>query len=152
MAMGLAYRLLGDDSELEDVVQEAHFVVFSKLDRLRDPQAFASWLAGTVVRRVSQLLRKRKLLVRLGLRSPSVMDPDLAISPVTPPEVVAELNSVYAVVDTLSTHTRLALLLRRVEGYSLPEIATLLDCSLSTVKRRIAEAERVLEAAGKVAT
>jgi len=150
MAMGLAYRLLGNDSDVEDVVQEAHFVVFSRLDRLRDPQAFASWLAGTVVRRVSGLLRKRRLLVRLGLQSPTVIDPDLAISTAAPPEVVADLRRVYAVVDTLSTQTRLALLLRRVDGYSLPEIASMLDCSLSTVKRRIAEAERALQAAGQV--
>jgi RNA polymerase sigma-70 factor (ECF subfamily) len=144
LALGLAYRLLGSDADLEDVVQEAQFLAFSRLDRLRDPQAFASWLAGTVVRRVQQLLRHRRMLVRLGLRAASPVDPDLAISPNTPPEVAAELACIYAVVDSLSTQARLALLLRRVDGYSLTEIAAMLECSLSTVKRRLAEAERAL--------
>jgi RNA polymerase sigma-70 factor, ECF subfamily len=144
LAMGLAYRLLGSDADLEDVVQEAQFLAFSRLDRLREPQAFASWLAGTVVRRVQQLLRHRRLLVRLGLRSGVPVDPDLAIAANTPPEVAAELARIYAVVDSLSTQARLALLLRRVDGYSLAEIAAMLECSLSTVKRRLGEAERAL--------
>jgi RNA polymerase sigma-70 factor, ECF subfamily len=146
LAMGLAYRLLGSDADLEDVVQEAYFHALSKLDRLEDPQAFASWLAAIVVRRVQQLLRHRRLLGRLGLRHPVPVDPDLSLSPSTPPEVVAELGRIYAVVDRLSTQARLVLLLRRVDGYSLPEIATMLDCSLSTVKRRMLEAERHLGA------
>ena len=147
MAMGLAYRLLGNDSDVEDVVQEAYFLVFTRLERLHEPQAFAAWLAGTVVRRVHQLLRHRRMLARLGLRAPTHADPDLAISPSTPPEVAAELKRIYAVVDTLSTQARLALLLRRVDGYSLPEIASLLGCSLATVKRRLVQAEGVLTAA-----
>jgi RNA polymerase sigma-70 factor (ECF subfamily) len=146
MAMGLAYRLLGSDADVEDVVQDAHFLAFSRLDRLKEPQAFASWLAGMVVRRVRQLLRHRQVLVRLGLRSPTPADPDLALAPSAPADVVAELARIYAVVDRLSAQARLTLVLRRVEGHSLPEIAALLDCSLSTVKRRLAEAERLLAA------
>lgn len=149
LALGLAHRLLGNDSDVEDVVQEAHFIVFTRLDRLKDPQAFASWLAGTVVRRVQQLLRHRRVLVRLGLRAPQPVDPDLAISPSTPPEVSAELQRIYAVVDSLSAQARMVLVLRRVDGYSLGEIAGLLACSLSTVKRRLAEAERVLAQANQ---
>ncbi len=60
------------------------------------------------------------------------------------PEVVAELGRIYAVVDQLSTQARLVLLLRRVDGYSLPEIARMFGCSLSTAKRRMLEAERAL--------
>jgi RNA polymerase sigma-70 factor (ECF subfamily) len=146
LAMGLAYRLLGSDADLEDVVQEAYYQALNGLHRLQDPQAFASWLAGIVVRRVQQLLRHRALLTRLGLRHPLPLDPDLSLSPGTPPEAAAELARIYAVVGQLSTQARLVLLLRRVDGYSLPEIASMLGCSLSTAKRRMHEAERVLAA------
>lgn len=144
LAMGLAYRLLGSDAELEDVVQEAYFQALDKLHRLKEPQAFSSWLAGIVVRRVQQLLRHRRVLSKLGLRHALPVDPDLSLACSTPPEVAAELARLYAVVDQLSTQARLVLLLRRVDGYSLPEIAELLGCSLSTAKRRMLEAERVL--------
>jgi predicted RNA polymerase sigma factor len=40
--------------------------------------------------------------------------------------------------------TRVAFVLRRVEGLKLEEIAAMLEVSLATVKRRIVEAERLL--------
>jgi RNA polymerase sigma-70 factor (ECF subfamily) len=146
LAMGMAYRLLGSDADLEDVVQEAYFVAFRSLDKLRSAEAFSSWLAGIVVRCTQQVLRRRRLLSRLGLRPSVPVDPDLSLSRDTPPEVRAELTQIYSVLDSLSTQARLVLLLRRVDGYSLPEIATLLKVSLSTVKRRYGEAESVLQA------
>lgn len=144
LATGLAYRLLGSDDDLEDVVQEAYFQALRGLHRLKDPQAFASWLAGIVVRRVQQTLRRRRLLARLGLRPAVPIDPDLSLSPGTSAEVVAELQRIYGVLDALSTQARLVLLLRKVDGHSIPEIASLLRCSPSTVKRRLGEAERAV--------
>jgi RNA polymerase sigma-70 factor (ECF subfamily) len=142
--MDLAYRLLGKDDEVEDVIQEACFNALNSLHRLRDPEAFGPWLAGIVVRMVRRVHRRRGLLRRFGLYSSAPADPDLALSPSTPPDVASELRLIYRVLDTLSTEARLVLLLRRVEGYSLPEIAELLKCSLSTIKRRWSEAERAL--------
>jgi RNA polymerase sigma-70 factor (ECF subfamily) len=145
LAMGLAHRLLGSDADLEDVVQEAFFRALGSLHRLRDPQAFASWLAGIVVRTVRELLRRRRLLARIGLRPAAPLDPDLALAPTTPPDVAAELRGIYAALAPVPAQARLAFLLRHVERYSLPEIAEMLGCSLSTAKRRLADAEGVLE-------
>ena len=75
------------------------------------------------------------------------IDPAGFIAPTAPPDAVAELRSVYAIVDELPTNERLALILRRVEGLPLEEVAALCDCSLATVKRRIAAAEKHLTAA-----
>jgi len=144
LAMGLAYRLLGKDDDVEDVVQEAFFNALKSLHRLRDPQAFASWLAGIVVRMVRRVHRRKSLLRRIGLYSDASADSNLALSHSTPPEVVSELNHIYSLLNTLPIEVRLVFLLRRVEGYTLPEIAELLQCSLSTVKRRWSEADRVL--------
>jgi RNA polymerase sigma-70 factor (ECF subfamily) len=148
LALGLAYRLLGSDHELDDVVQEAYFRAFRGLHGLRDAQAFPSWLAGIVVRCVQQLLRRRRLLVRLGLRPVVPVDPDLSLAPTASPEVVHALRRIYTVLDALGAQARVVLVLRRVEGYSIPEIASLMDCSLSTVKRRLGEAEVALAEAG----
>jgi RNA polymerase sigma-70 factor (ECF subfamily) len=143
--MGLAYRLLGSDVDLEDVAQEAYFQALSSLDRLRDADAFGAWMAGILVRCVHRLLRRRRMLRRLGLRDAVPVDPDVALSPGAPADVVAELRGIYAVLDALSTEARLALVLHRVEGFSVPEVARLLDCSPSTVKRRLSEAAAALE-------
>jgi RNA polymerase sigma-70 factor (ECF subfamily) len=144
LASGLAYRLLGSDVDLEDVVQDAYYVALSSLDKLDDPQAFASWLSGIVVRCVRHVLRKRRLLQRLGLRDPVPIDATLPLASGTPPDVAAELHKLYSHLDALSTEARLVLILHRVEGHSLPAVATQLGRSLSTVKRRFAEAEALL--------
>ena len=144
LASGLAYRLLGSDVDLEDVVQDAYYVALSSLHRLQDPQAFASWLSGIVVRCVLRVIRRRRLLQRLGLRDPVPIDASLPLVSGTPPDVAAELHQIYKRLDALSSEARVVFLLYRVEGFSLPAIATQLGKSLSTVKRRFGEAEAAL--------
>lgn len=145
MANGLAFRLLGRDQEVGDVVQDAYVIVLDRLHSLQDPQAFASFLAGVIVRRVRRVLRRRRLARRLGLlpaREP--IDLTAFIAATAPPDAVAELRSIYKIVDELPTDERLALLLRRVEGLPLEEVAQLCGCSLATIKRRIATADKRL--------
>jgi RNA polymerase sigma-70 factor (ECF subfamily) len=144
---GLVYRLIGRDVDLDDLVQETFVQAFTSLHRLHTPASFASWLAAIAVRTTYKMLRRRRLLTRLGLRRSEPIDPDALVSRDAPLEVAADLRRVYGVVDTLAPKLRVALLLRRVEGASLEEIAELTGASLATVKRRIAEAERILASA-----
>jgi RNA polymerase sigma-70 factor (ECF subfamily) len=141
---GLVYRLVGRDVDLDDLVQETFAQAFTSLHRLQAPASFASWLAGIAVRTTYKMLRRRRLLTRLGLRRSEPVDPDTVVSRDAPPDVAADLRRVYAVVGALAPKLRVALVLRRVEGASLEEIAELTGASLATVKRRIAEADRVL--------
>lgn len=142
---GLARRVLGNDSEVDDLVQETFIGAFATLDSLRDPSAFRTWVCGTLVRRAGKLLRRRRLLGRLGLRDPlPPPDVDSIISRSAPPDVVTEIRAVYALVDGLPTDERTALILRRIEGATLEEIAELTGCSLATVKRRLSRAGAAL--------
>ena len=147
MVNGLAYRLLGRDSEVDDVVQESFVQALDHLDALKEPQAFASWLASIVVRTTSKLLRRRKLLGRLGLRrSSDPIDIDSIVGRAVPPDAASELRAIYAVIDDMPIDVRVPLLLRRVEGLSLEEVAERTGKSLATVKRRIRDGEARLEA------
>jgi len=145
LANGLAFRLLGRDQEVDDIVQDAYVIVLARLHRLADPQAFASFLASIIVHCTRRVLRRRRLARRLGLvPAANPVDPAVFLASSAPPDVVAELRSIYAVVDDLPTDERVALLLRRVEGLPLDEVASLCGCSLATAKRRIAAAEQRL--------
>lgn len=140
---GLAFRLMGRDADVDDLVQESFLEALGNLDRLREPEAFAGWLKAIVVHRAAKLIRRRRLFARLGLgRGELGIDLDSLVSRSAPPDVVAELHSIYAVVQSLPAELRVPLVLRRVEGFALEEIATLCGTSLATVKRRLAEAER----------
>jgi RNA polymerase sigma-70 factor (ECF subfamily) len=137
--------MLGASDEADDLVQDSFVRALSRLNGLDNPQAFAAWLTSIAVHGAQKRLRRRRLLIRLGLRVAEPLDPDLTISPVAPAEVVSELRAVYAVVARLSAEERIALLLRRVEGLDLAEIAQTMQISLATVKRRLVSAEKHLQ-------
>ncbi len=142
MMNGLALRLLGrDDDGLDDLVQESCVQAWKSLMRVEAPQAFGPWLAAIVVRTASKVLRRRRLLVRLGLRRGQPIDEELLLSTDAPPDVAAELRAVYRLLESLPSGVRVPLVLRRVEGLPVAEIAQLTGMSMSTVKRRLAEGE-----------
>lgn len=141
---GLAYRVLGNDSDLDDLVQDAFTEAWRCLPRLDNPQAFSAWISAIVVRTAHKMIRRRRLATVLGLRPRDTIEPDSLISSTAPPDVRVELAAIYRLVGEMSPSTRVVFVLRRVEGYGLEEIAELMKLSLATVKRRIQEAERLL--------
>ena len=145
MVNGLALRVLGRDTEVDDLVQDSFVQALDGLHRLNEPQAFAAWMAAIVVRTASKILRRRRLLTRLGLRRPGdPIDVDTLVSRTVPPDEAAELRAIYALVESLPVDVRVPLVLRRVEGMALEEIAEATGKSLATVKRKLADGERRL--------
>lgn len=148
MVFGLVYRLVGRDDEVEDLVQDCFAQALAHLGRLAEPQAFGAWLTSVVVRTTHKALRRRAVANRLGLRRRrEALDVESLVSRSAPADVVAELQSVYRIIDGLPPRVRIALVLRRVEGMSQDEVAAAMDISVSTAKRLIVEAELALEAA-----
>jgi RNA polymerase sigma-70 factor (ECF subfamily) len=142
---GLALRLLGRDVDVDDVVQDAFVSAFGALERLKDPQAFEAWLREILVRIVGKLIRRRRMLARLGMGRASLdIDLDALIGPGVPQDDALELRRVYALAQRLPAQVRVPLLLQRVEGLGLAEIARLTGTSQATVKRRVAAGEAAL--------
>ncbi len=144
MVNGLAFRLMGRDADVEDLVQDSFVEALGALSRLENPAAFSSWMGSIVVRTAHKRLRRRRIAERLGLRRATPVDVDALVSPRVPPDVAVELRAIYLVLDRLPVEARIALVLRRVEAMSIPEIAEQMKLSPATVKRRIADAERLL--------
>ena len=139
--IGLAHRLVPHPAEVDDLVQDTFVHALNRLDSLKNPQAFASWIYSIVVRTASKRLRRQRLLVKLGLRTATPIDLDQVISKQASPEVASELALVYGMLESLPAEQRIALVLRRVEELELAEIAERMGLSVTTVKRRLAAAE-----------
>jgi RNA polymerase sigma-70 factor, ECF subfamily len=137
----LAYRILGRDAEVEDVVQDVFLAAVTGLHRLRDPGALKGWLASATVNVASRRLRRRKVLAVFGLDAPT--DEEVSAPGASPEEKVL-LSQVYFALDALPVKDRVAWVLRNVEGESLDRVAELCDCSLATAKRRISAAQEAL--------
>ncbi len=146
MVNGMAFRLMGRDADVDDLVQDAYLQAFKSLGSLASEQAFGSWLGSIVVRTAHKRLRRRALRARLGFERATPIDADAIVSSAAPPDVAAELRQIYAALDRMPASARVALVLRRVEGMTLPEVAAAMNASLTTVKRRLRDAERHLEA------
>ncbi len=140
-ASNFAFRLMGGDEDLSDVVQEAMAAALESLPSLRDPSLFSSWLGRVVINTVRHTLRRRRLLQRIGLRSKTPAQFDALISPSAPPDVAFELRVIYQALQRLPERPRIALVLRRVEAYSIPEIASQMSASTSSVKRWLDQAD-----------
>lgn len=132
---GVAYRLLGDALELDDIVQETFVAALRGLSSLDDPRAFRAWLVTIAVRqgtrRLAARARKRWLDRELGHTGPSSGDTRQA----------ARVHELYQVLADLSPKLRVPWTLARIEGHELAEVASACGISLATAKRRIARAE-----------
>jgi RNA polymerase sigma-70 factor, ECF subfamily len=143
-ASDMAYRLLGRDGEVEDVVQDGFVIAFSTLGSLADPRVFRAWLGAIVTRRAIAVIRRRRLLSRLGFVRAEPLQMENVIARDAPPDVVAELTAVYRSLDALPATERVVLVLRRIEQLPLDAIAERTGLSLATVKRRLQRAEQQL--------
>jgi RNA polymerase sigma-70 factor (ECF subfamily) len=132
-------------SDAEDAAQDTFVSAFADLAKLRDRAGFGGWVTGIAVHQAHRRFRKRKLLRALGFDA-SALDAsfeqvaDASIGP----EERAELAKLQAAVDRLPLQERSAWMLRKVEGYELQDIASILSISLATVKRKLQTADALV--------
>lgn len=140
----LATRLLRSNEDALDVLQDTFVTAFEDIEKLREPSAFAAWAHRIAVRLVHRRFRKRRLLGLLGLdrRNDDVSLESLADESASS-EARVELRWLDAALAKVDDRERIAWMLRFVEGLPLEDVAEACDCSLATVKRRIAAADAV---------
>jgi RNA polymerase sigma-70 factor (ECF subfamily) len=136
-----AARVLGRDAEVDDVVQDAFVLAFSRLGALREGASFGGWLGRITLNLVRARLRSRRWWSWLGLDTDEEGLEGLA-SEGLDPERLTELRRIDAVLRRMDAEARMAWILRHVEGWRLEEIADGLGVSLATTKRRLAHAEK----------
>jgi RNA polymerase sigma-70 factor (ECF subfamily) len=139
----IGLRLLGRESDADDLVQQVFIDAFKRREQLRDPNAVRGWLATIAVRTAPRQLRRRRLRRFVGLDDRAGLElRDTGVSPETRPL----LARVYEVLEAMPVERRLAWTLRYVDGEKLEQVAERGGCSLETAKRRIAAAHTQLVA------
>lgn len=136
---GVVHRLMGNDGEVDDVLQDTFVDAWSGLASLHDRSAIRAWLVTVAVRRTRRVLarRRRRLLFTFWLADTAATASD--------PRDRLPVDELYDALGRLSEDIRIPWILHRIEAFSLPETAAACDVSLATVKRRIADAEARLE-------
>jgi RNA polymerase sigma-70 factor (ECF subfamily) len=132
-------RALGQQDEIEDLVQEVFLILFRRLPTLRDPRALPAFLIAITTYVLRHELRRRwvRRCMTLGAKEDVGFDARV----VHPnPEARQAVARLYGILDKLGSEERLAFVLRFIEGMELTEVATALGLSLATAKRRLLRA------------
>ena len=138
-----AYRLVGDATRAEDLVQETYFHAWRSIRSLRDPEAGRGWLLTILRRRWARGLRRE---ARAPRTSTDQADIDGAASPFPGPDLdlFARRESVQIALDHLDPRMKEPFLLVFLQGLSCREAADRLSIPLGTVLSRIHRARASL--------
>ena len=134
--------IVRDESEAEDVMQQAYVNAFSHLGQFAERSAFSTWLTRIAINEALARIRPRAL----QLVSDEVMSEIESPSP--NPEEAAMTSEIKEVVESeisaLPDSYRSVFMLREVEGLSTIETAECLGLSEDVVKTRLHRARAML--------
>jgi RNA polymerase sigma-70 factor (ECF subfamily) len=122
-------RMTGSVMDGEDVVQDALFEAYRKLDQYDDSRPLAPWLFQIAHNRCIDFLRRRGVRVEAET---TAMGPDFVL-PADPP-VLGVGRAVEHLVISLPPKERACVLLKDVFDYTLEEIAELVSSTVGGVK------------------
>ena len=139
----VAYRVLSDSIEAEDIGQEAFVRAWRGLPRFRGEAQFTTWL----YRIVHNLCLNRLPKLRRELAQVEPLEEMLDDSSPTPSDAIETQDQIallHAELEGMPAKYRLVLSLRYLEHLSYEEISTALDLPMGTVKTHIHRARRLL--------
>jgi RNA polymerase sigma-70 factor (ECF subfamily) len=138
----IAYDIVGDFHEAEDISQEVFIKMYRALDRFRKDAKMSSWLYQIAVNTSIDSLRKRKAKPRINvedIEQVGVQERALeSLSPEADPErrAVATLmqKHIDLALDKITPQERTVFVMRHYNEFKIREIAEVLEVSSGTVK------------------
>jgi RNA polymerase sigma-70 factor (ECF subfamily) len=138
-------KMVKDASEVQDLLQETFLNVYKGLNSFQGDSSFSTWLFKVASNTALMYLRKKR---------PEVLQYDdeiktverLEINPASPEFVSTPLEillsregriKIEEAIDQLPLTYRTVIILRDVEGFSLEEVADIVDSSVPAVKSRL---------------
>lgn len=150
MVFSLAYTLLDDGAEAEDMAQEAFLRAYINLHTLNDPDKFAPWLRQITLRCCRKWLQGfRPELFRSTTsfeeEEPGAEDAGEDTHPIHQALIRERAQVVQSAVMDLPQHYRIPIILHYLEGMAYKEVAQFMDVPLGTVKSLISRARKRLK-------
>lgn len=135
-----ARRIMNDDEEARDAVQDAFVMAFNKLQQFNGQSTFGAWIKRIVVNHCLDLLRKKKRLLFEQMNEQTDKE-----------EVVEDfswqdwqLESIKSAMEAMPEGYRSVLSLYLFEGYDHQEIADIMQITESTSKSQFHRAKKKL--------
>jgi RNA polymerase sigma-70 factor (ECF subfamily) len=145
-AYKLSFRILYDDEEAKDVVQDSFIKIWKNIHSFNNKQKFTTWMYKVVTNTAIDRYRaiKKKSKVDFSI----VND---AINNLTEPNTFIDFENkqlgelIKYLADKLSEKQRLVFILRDLQGKDSEEVQEILDISAITVKSNLYHARKIIK-------
>jgi len=133
-------RIVEDEQEAEDIMQESFFKAFDKIATYRNEVSFGAWLRRIVVNSSLDALKKRRLSFlpieeAYGLKDEQTEETDFSVD---------TIDLLKDAIEKLPEGYKLVLTLHLIEEYDHEEIANMLGITASTSRSQLARAKQKL--------
>ena len=139
-----ALRIVKDRFEAEDIMQDSFLSAFSKLDKLKEPKTFGSWLKRIVINNSIYHYNKNVKYKEVPLddvlykvEDESGIPEDYEFSNIKAQQVVESMKS-------LKDNYRISLTLNLIEGYDYDEICEIMNITYANCRTTISRAKESL--------
>ena len=153
-AYNIAYRMMGNHADAEDLTQEAFLRAFRFFDRYNREMPFENWLYRIISNVFIDELRRRPKAKSQSLDQPlpntgseSEIRLEIADYAANPESMMlhTELDEpLQRALTALPPDFRQAVILADVEGLSYEDISDVMGCSLGTVRSRLHRGRKIL--------
>ena len=142
LAFRVAYGVLRNREDAEDVTQEAFAKAYKSFSSLRERERFRSWIVKIAWRMALDTLRSRKRRIVREEVHAEISDTSDLVSHIVDRD---RANEVWRAIDALPEKMRIVVILANIEEHDTQEIASMLDVPEGTVKSRLFHARRQLK-------
>lgn len=152
-AYNLAYRLMGNQADAADTLQNSLVRTFTHLHSFQGNSTFWSWLCRIVTNACLDELRRRRRTNHASLDQTLELEDgahtrQIAAEAAGPEELLERRETqaaVQAAINQLAPELRAVLVLRDLQGYRYHEIEVITGWSLGMVKSRLNRARQALK-------
>lgn len=157
-ALSLAYSLVGNMSDAEDIVQDAFLKAYRSIGSFRGQSSFYTWLYRIISNLNIDYARKRIRKKENKVGETAILDASLSSNDLAHKAPMAKIlgpeknlenlelgKQIKAAIESLSVEHKEVILLREVEGLSYAEISDATGCTKGTVMSRLHHARKKLQ-------
>lgn len=137
--------MVNDSAASEDIVQEVFIVIYTKIYKLKHPEAFETWIYRITVNCCYSYLKHHKVYDSLNEEVCEKLIEDKIYSPESITLKQEMQVEIMKYIYELSNRQRACIILYYFNEFSIREVADIMECSEGTVKSTLFQSKRLLE-------
>jgi RNA polymerase sigma-70 factor (ECF subfamily) len=129
----LAYYYVKNEADALDILQESIVKAFTKLNKLNEIEALEKWIKKIIINTAIDFIRKNSKVM--------LVEEDTIMNLCTTKDSTMEIA---CYIDGLEEELKSIIILKYFHGYTINEVAEILDLSVSQVKNKLHKALELL--------